>query len=70
MTQDSINISEDARAAASSCAAYIFKELRNRLQSAPQATLAISGGTMLKLMFESLATTALAWDKLHIFWGR
>lgn len=68
MTQDSINISGDAQTAANLCAAYIFEELRNRLRSAPQASLAISGGSTPKLMFETLAKTALAWDKLHIFW--
>lgn len=68
MTQDSLKIAGDAQAAANSCAAYILEELRNRLRSAPQATLAISGGSTPKRMFESLAKAALPWNKVHIFW--
>jgi 6-phosphogluconolactonase len=33
------------------------------------ATLAVSGGSTPKLLFESLATSDLPWDRLHLFWA-
>ena len=32
------------------------------------ATLAVSGGSTPKLMFQKLAATRFPWDKVHIFW--
>ena len=68
MTHEALEISENPPAAANACAAFILDELRGRLQSAPYATLAISGGSTPKLMFQTLARTPFAWTKVHIFW--
>jgi 6-phosphogluconolactonase len=34
----------------------------------PRATLAISGGSSPKPMFDGLARAAIPWDRVHIFW--
>jgi 6-phosphogluconolactonase len=68
MTHEALEIAENPHAAANACAAFILDELRDRLQSAPLATLAISGGSTPSPMFQTLARTPFAWTKVHIFW--
>lgn len=50
------------------CGDYILETLARILDSRPAATLAISGGNSPRPMFERFATTALAWDRVHLFW--
>lgn len=52
----------DARAAAEACGAEILQLLANG------GTLAISGGTSPKFMFEFFARSEFDWSRVHIFW--
>ncbi|MBZ5608835.1 MAG: 6-phosphogluconolactonase [Acidobacteriia bacterium] len=61
-------ICDDARDAAAQCAAKILELLGATLDTAPRASLAISGGTTPKLMFAELAQARFDWDKVHLFW--
>ncbi|HWZ34297.1 MAG TPA: 6-phosphogluconolactonase [Bryobacteraceae bacterium] len=58
----------DARAAAEACGKRILTLLGEAIERNGRATLAISGGSSPKLMFESFAKTTFAWDRLHVFW--
>jgi len=49
--------------AAEACGAHILS-----LLTAPNATLALSGGTTPKPMFEYMARAAFDWSHVHIFW--
>jgi 6-phosphogluconolactonase len=53
-----------AKAAAETCADHIVAALAGK----DKATLAISGGTGPRPMFERLAGARLAWDRIHVFW--
>jgi 6-phosphogluconolactonase len=55
----------DAPAAAKACAARILELLA---ASGGSATLAISGGSSPKLMFEIFARTMFPWERVHLFW--
>lgn len=56
------------QAAAEACAGRILELLDTALTQAPHATLAVSGGSSPKPMFDSLARSGFRWDRVHIFW--
>jgi 6-phosphogluconolactonase len=62
------HILPDAQAAATACAHHVIHLLEEALAGQETATLAISGGSSPKLMFDVLAATAFPWDKVHLFW--
>jgi 6-phosphogluconolactonase len=43
--------------------------LRDSIAARGIATIALSGGSTPKPLYEQLATADLAWDKIHVFWG-
>ncbi|MGO9243060.1 MAG: 6-phosphogluconolactonase [Bryobacteraceae bacterium] len=62
-----LNILADAREAAGACAAYIAAVLRQEIADHELATLAVSGGSTPRLMFDALANEPLDWFRVHIF---
>ncbi|MGB9456508.1 MAG: 6-phosphogluconolactonase [Bryobacteraceae bacterium] len=58
---------QNAPAAAEACAGQIVASLEEVLSSQELATLAVSGGTSPKLMFERLAAANLPWNRTHLF---
>jgi 6-phosphogluconolactonase len=54
----------DTRSAAEHCAAQILRYLN----ASQRSTLAISGGSSPKLMFESFAAASFDWDRVQLFW--
>jgi 6-phosphogluconolactonase len=54
----------DARAAAEQCADQILKYL----SESPRSTLAISGGSSPKRMFEIFGSAAFDWTRVQLFW--
>lgn len=58
----------DAPAAANACASAILSRLEQAIEARGTATLAISGGSSPRLMFEIFARHPFAWDKVHLFW--
>jgi 6-phosphogluconolactonase len=59
-----LRVFPNSHEAAEHCAAQILQYLKD----APQSTLAISGGSSPKLMFEIFASTAFDWERVHLFW--
>lgn len=57
----------DANAAAEACTHSVIEILETVLAGQDKATLAISGGSTPKLMFEKLAATKFPWDRVHLF---
>ncbi|MBV9268893.1 MAG: 6-phosphogluconolactonase [Acidobacteriaceae bacterium] len=71
MTTDSkpdLRIYKTPEELADGCASYIRGELERSISSKGRATLAISGGSTPKPMFQKLAKSGLDWWKVHIFW--
>lgn len=58
----------DARAAAQACGAHILDCLRAVIGERGAATLAISGGSSPKTMFEDFAGAPFPWKSVHLFW--
>ena len=57
-----------AQQAAEHCGSHILKLLKEKLARASKATLAISGGTTPRPMFEYMAKAPFDWSGVHIFW--
>jgi 6-phosphogluconolactonase len=60
-------IAPDAQGAADACAVHIFKLLDVAIAARGRASLAVSGGSTPKLLFQKMAATAFAWDRVHLF---
>src|SRR5579871_2882760 len=58
----------DAPAAATACASAILGKLEQAIESFGRATLAVSGGSSPKLMFQVFAKKNFPWEKVHLFW--
>ena len=54
--------------AAAHCGDHILQLLNERLSGESVATLAISGGSTPRLMFEHMAKARFDWDQVHVFW--
>jgi 6-phosphogluconolactonase len=61
-------ICEDREAAAEACAQFIFAILRETLATRDYATLALSGGSTPKLLFQRMVEAKFKWDGVHLFW--
>ncbi|MDP9170221.1 MAG: 6-phosphogluconolactonase [Acidobacteriota bacterium] len=58
----------DAEAAAAACAQQILDWLRDALDNRGLASLAISGGSSPRRMYEIFARTRFEWERVHLFW--
>jgi 6-phosphogluconolactonase len=54
--------------AAEACAKHILQRLEAAILERGAATLAISGGSSPKPMFQDFAHRAFPWDRVHLFW--
>jgi 6-phosphogluconolactonase len=58
----------NAASAAEACAQHILAVLEEVLAGQELATMAISGGTTPRLLFERLAASRFQWENVHLFW--
>lgn len=63
-----LRVESSPEISARDCSKFILETLTAALSRAPQATIAISGGSSPKLLFTEMAKAAFDWSKLHIFW--
>jgi len=60
--------SPDAAAAAVACANHVISVLDDVLAGQQFASLAVSGGSSPRMLFDCLARTKFHWDRVHLFW--
>jgi 6-phosphogluconolactonase len=58
----------DPVAAAEACGRHILELLEGVIATRQRATLAVSGGTSPRPMFELFAKSGFAWGQVHVFW--
>ncbi len=63
-----LRVIETPQESARDCCKFVLQALGETLNSAPFATLAISGGSTPKLLFSEMARADFNWAKVHIFW--
>ncbi len=47
----------------------VLSKLQTAIQERGKFTIALSGGSTPKPLYEAIATLQLPWDKIHVFWG-
>ena len=47
----------------------VCEKMQAAIQERGQCTLALSGGSTPKPLYEALSTQSLPWEKIHVFWG-
>ncbi|HTQ55585.1 MAG TPA: 6-phosphogluconolactonase [Bryobacteraceae bacterium] len=57
----------DPRAAADACARHVSAVLEQALDGQEHATVAFSGGSTPKLLFQSLVASGFRWPRVHLF---
>jgi len=62
------HVFRDAPEAAQACAQYILGVLEEARAERRQATIALSGGSSPKLMFQRMAASNFNWEGIHFFW--
>ena len=67
-SSEQIHVTQSAEESASACAAFVLDTLREALRHRPVASLAVSGGSTPKPLFQGLAKSGFDWEKTHIFW--
>lgn len=55
------------KSAAEACAQHVVSILEQTLEGQERATIAVSGGTTPKLLFDELVKHPFRWDKVHVF---
>jgi len=60
-------ISPDSETAANACAEYLFARLDEAISARGQASIAVSGGSTPKLLFQKMASTPFEWERVHLF---
>lgn len=63
-----LSIHPDPQSAASACADHLLKVLGAAAQTKDRVSLAVSGGSTPKWMFQAMARSHFPWTKLHVFW--
>ncbi len=58
----------DSARAAEACAQYVMETLATSIAGGSAGTLAISGGSSPRVMFEIFATAPFSWDRVQLFW--
>ena len=59
---------EDAASTAEACSQHILEILKRTLAQNEYATLALSGGSTPKMLFNRMAAANFSWDGVHLFW--
>ena len=60
-------VTPDPQTAADACAAYLFGLMDAAITARGRASLAISGGSTPKLLFQKMAATPFEWEHVHLF---
>lgn len=47
----------------------VIDKIKTAIADRGQCTIALSGGSTPKPLYEAIATLDLPWDKIHVFWG-
>ena len=63
-----LHVAKGKERAASAAAEFTLDRLAQALEDREKATLAVSGGSTPRLMFEQLAASRFDWHRVHIFW--
>ncbi|MDY6940373.1 MAG: 6-phosphogluconolactonase [Cyanobacteriota bacterium] len=64
-----IEVLPDKTALVKRAGEVVLAQMRSSLEARGQCTIALSGGSTPKPLYEFLATQDLPWEKIYVFWG-
>ncbi|GBF81297.1 6-phosphogluconolactonase [Aphanothece sacrum] len=64
-----IEVLPDKTSLISRALSLTVEKIKSAIERRGQCTLALSGGSTPKPLYEALAEQSLPWEKIHIFWG-
>ncbi len=64
-----IEVLNDQSALVSRALELVLSKIETAIQQRGQFTIALSGGSTPKPLYEAIASQKLPWDKIHVFWG-
>lgn len=64
-----VEVLPDKQALIERSLALILEKIQMALKERGQCTLALSGGSTPKPLYEALSKQSLPWEKIHLFWG-
>lgn len=67
--QKSIEILTDKTALIARAQELVLAQIQSTLTQSDRFSIALSGGSTPKPLYEAIAAQNLPWDKIHIFWG-
>ena len=69
MTDKTVEVLTDKPALVRRSQEIILSHLHTAIESRDRFTIALSGGSTPKPLYEALASQSLPWSKIHVFWG-
>ncbi|MCU0569272.1 MAG: 6-phosphogluconolactonase [Oculatellaceae cyanobacterium Prado106] len=69
MTDKSLEILPDKSSLIERSLQLVLKKMVTAIEQKGQCTIALSGGSTPKPLYEALASQDLPWNQIHIFWG-
>ena len=69
MKTKNIEVLPDKEALVRRAGELVLEQMRSSLEARGQCTIALSGGSTPKPLYEFLATQDLPWDRVYVFWG-
>ncbi|MBD2576269.1 6-phosphogluconolactonase [Oscillatoria sp. FACHB-1406] len=64
-----VEVVEDKSALIARSLALTVEKIMEATRDRGQCTIALSGGSTPKPLYEAIAAQSLPWDKIHVFWG-
>ncbi|TBR60608.1 6-phosphogluconolactonase [Westiellopsis prolifica IICB1] len=64
-----VEVLPDQTALIARAKALILSQINAAIEQRGKFTIALSGGSTPKPLYEAIATQNLPWDKIHVFWG-
>ncbi|MEY3333635.1 MAG: 6-phosphogluconolactonase, partial [Cyanobacteriota bacterium] len=64
-----IEVHSDVSALVNRALELILSTVETAISERGQFTIALSGGSTPKPLYEAIANQNLPWDKIHVFWG-
>jgi|SRR6478672_3279640 len=64
-----VEVLPDQKALIERSLAIVLEQIKTAIQERGQCTIALSGGSTPKPLYEAIAAQNLPWEQLHIFWG-
>ena len=68
-TAPQVHVFADKAALVAAAAVQVIELIRDAIATRERCTLALSGGSTPKPLYQAIAQADLPWDKIYVYWG-